>query len=67
MDKWDANKFLLHVKSEHTIDGERFDLEIQVLHAPNDPSSGITEEEEFSYDEGGYGDDKEGGGHRRRL
>lgn len=51
MAKWDATKFLLHVKSEHTIDGERFDLEIQILHKPNDPSlksDGV--EEEFTYE-----------------
>ena len=30
--EWDAVKFIFHTGSEHTINGERHDLEMQTIH-----------------------------------
>jgi len=30
--KWDAVEFIFHHGSEHTIEGEQFDLELQIIH-----------------------------------
>jgi len=53
--KWDAVEFIFHHGSEHTIDSERFDLELQIIH---------TEHVESTIN---ANDDLFGGTHRRNL
>ena len=38
---YNANQFHFHAASEHTIDGQRYDLEMHVVHFPNILNNGI--------------------------
>lgn len=42
--KWDAVDFRFHTGSEHTIDGKRFDLELQIWHTPYITQATVAEE-----------------------
>jgi carbonic anhydrase len=37
---WNATEFHWHSKSEHTIDGRQFDLEMHIVHSPAMPKGG---------------------------
>lgn len=52
--KWDGYEIVMHAGSEHTVDGKRYDFELQIFHTVH-----VNTEEE----NGGYDGD---GGHRRR-
>jgi carbonic anhydrase len=43
--KWDAFEFIIHSPSEHTVDGKRFDMEIQIFHNANHEEEVVEGEE----------------------
>ena len=57
--KWDGYEIIMHSGSEHTVDGKRFDFEIQILHT-------VHPEDETGTYGGANGEDKiaANGGHR---
>lgn len=57
--KWTANKLIFHTTSEHTVNGERYDIELQILHVP------YTEPVHHGDNHGGDDSYDSGSGHRR--